>query len=157
MSEENTTKQEEWRYWRIRVFVTVWVTYMTYYIGRTNIGIAKPFIIEEFGIEPATFGLIGMAMFLMYAIGQFVNGVLGDKFGSRKLVSLGLIVSAFINLIFGFADTIFGTAGSLVMMMFILWGMNGFFQSMGWAPSVKTTANWFPPKERGKWSGRLGT
>ncbi|MFX0185458.1 MAG: MFS transporter, partial [Candidatus Hodarchaeota archaeon] len=139
-----------WKYWRIRIFATVWVTYMTYYLGRVNIGIAKPFIMDEFGIDPGTFGVIGMALFIMYAIGQFVNGALGDRIGARRLVSLGLIVSAFINLLFGFSN-------GLVWMMFILWGMNGFFQAMGWAPSVKTTANWYPPEERGKWSGRLGT
>lgn len=139
-----------WRYWRIRIFATVWVTYMVYYFGRVNIGIAKPFIMTEFGIEPELFGLIGTALFIMYAIGQFVNGVLGDKFGARRYVTLGLIVSSFINILFGFSN-------GLVWMMFILWGLNGFFQSMGWAPSVKAVANWQPPEERGKWSGRLGT
>ncbi len=132
------------------MFATVWVTYMTYYLGRVNIGIAKPFIMAEFGFDPATFGAVGMALFIMYAIGQFVNGQLGDKFGARRLVALGLIVSSFINLLMGFSN-------GLLWMMFILWGMNGFFQSMGWGPSVKTVANWYPPKERGKWSGLLGT
>lgn len=150
MTEVTDEVKTAWRYWRLRVFVTVWVTYMTYYLGRVNIGIAKPFIMEEFNIDPGTFGVIGMALFIMYALGQFVNGALGDKFGARRLVALGLIVSSVINLLFGFSN-------GLIWMMFILWGMNGFFQSMGWGPSVKTTANWFPPEERGKWSGRLGT
>ena len=157
MSTVDNDVKEKWRYWRIRIFVTVWVTYMTYYIGRTNIGIAKPFIMDEFGIDTAVFGLIGSAMFIMYAIGQFVNGALGDKLGSRRLVSIGLIASAIINLVFGFADTIFGDSASLVTMMFVLWGLNGYFQSMGWAPSVKTVANWYPPEKRGRWSSFLGT
>ncbi|MFX0170554.1 MAG: MFS transporter [Candidatus Hodarchaeota archaeon] len=150
MNDNTSDVNNTWKYWRIRIFTTVWVTYMTYYLGRVNIGIAKPFIMDEFGIDPGTFGVIGMALFIMYAIGQFINGALGDKIGARRLVSLGLIVSASINLLFGFSN-------GLVWMMFILWGMNGFFQAMGWAPSVKTTANWYPPNERGKWSGRLGT
>lgn len=141
---------DTWRYWRIRVFITVWVTYMTYYLGRTNIGIAKPFLMAEYNIDPGTMGAIGTALFLMYAIGQFVNGALGDKFGARRYVALGLIVSAFINLLFGFSN-------GIIWLMLILWGLNGFFQSMGWAPSVKTTANWYSPEERGKWSSRLGT
>ena len=157
MSTMDNDVKEKWRYWRIRIFVTVWVTYMTYYIGRINIGIAKPFIMNEFGIDSAVFGLIGSAMFIMYAIGQFVNGALGDKLGSRRLVSIGLIVSAIINLVFGFADAIFGDSASLVTMMFVLWGLNGYFQSMGWAPSVKTVANWYPPEKRGRWSSFLGT
>lgn len=147
---ERTETQAAWKYWRGRMFATVWVTYMTYYFGRVNIGIAKPFMMAEFGIDPATFGAIGMALFLMYAIGQFVNGQLGDKYGARRLIAIGLIVSSFINLMMGFSN-------GILWMMLILWGMNGFFQSMGWAPSVKTVANWYPPKDRGKWSGLLGT
>ncbi len=150
MSEVKSDINETWRYWRARIFITVWVTYMTYYLGRVNIGIAKPFIMAEFSIDPATFGLVGTALFIMYAIGQFVNGALGDKFGAQRFVAIGLIVSSIINLLFGFTN-------GLVWMMFILWGLNGFFQSMGWAPSVKTVANWYPPNDRGKWSGRLGT
>jgi OPA family glycerol-3-phosphate transporter-like MFS transporter len=94
--------------------------------------------------------MIGSAFFFMYAIGQFVNGAIGDKIGARRLVAIGLIVSSCINLLFGFSN-------GLIWMMFILWGLNGFFQAMGWAPSVKTTANWYPEEERGKWSSRLGT
>ena len=142
--------QQTWKYWRKRIFLTVWFTYMTYYLGRVNIGIAKPFMMAEFGISPAAFGAIGMALFVMYAIGQFVNGQLGDKFGARRLVALGLITSAFINLLMGVSN-------GIIWLMFILWGLNGFFQSMGWAPSVKTVANWYPCEERGRWSGYLGS
>ena len=44
----------------------------------------------------------------------------------------------------------------IIWVIFIFWGLNGFFQSMGWGPSVKTVANWTPPKDRGKKSGILG-
>ncbi|GAH56156.1 unnamed protein product, partial [marine sediment metagenome] len=136
--------------WRLRTFITVWVTYMAFYLGRVNIGIAKPFMMAEFGIDPGTFGTIGTALFIMYAIGQFVNGQLGDKFGAKRVVAIGLIVSASLNLLMGFS---FGILGILVL----LWGLNGYFQSMGWAPSVKVVANWYPPDQRGKRSGLLAT
>ena len=41
--------------------------------------------------------------------------------------------------------------------MVVIWGLNGYFQSMGWGPTVKAMANWFPSKNRGKIAGRLGT
>jgi len=37
---ENETKIV-FKHWRNRIFFTVWITYMIYYIGRTNISIAK--------------------------------------------------------------------------------------------------------------------
>ena len=149
-SEEEKKTAKAWKSWRLRIFLTVWVTYIVYYLGRVNIGIAKPFMMAEFGIDPGTFGLIGTSLFIMYAIGQFVNGQLGDKFGARRIVALGLIISSIINLLMGFST-------GILWVLIILWGINGYFQSMGWAPSVKTIANWYPPEQRGKKSSRLAT
>ena len=36
----------------------------------------------------------------VFLLGQFVNGQLGDKFGTRKLVFVGMIGSALLNIIF---------------------------------------------------------
>jgi len=114
-----------------------------------NMSIAIPGIMKEFGCSKTALGAIMTCFFFAYAIGQFVNGQLGDKFGARRLISFGLLISGVLNLIFGFSNV-------LTAMMFI-WGLNGYFQSMGWAPSVKTVANWFPIEKRGKMSGFLGT
>lgn len=155
MNENLNTKSEadvksQFKSWRMRIFFTVWITYMIYYIGRTNISIAKPFIITEYGISATVMGLIGSTFFLAYAFGQFVNGFLGDKIGARRFIAAGLIISSIINLFMG-------VAFDIIWVAFLLWGLNGYFQSMGWAPSVKTIANWFPAEERGKWSSRLAT
>ena len=155
MNENLNTKSEaevksQFKSWRMRIFFTVWITYMIYYIGRTNISIAKPFIMSEFGISATVMGLVGTTFFLAYAFGQFVNGFLGDKIGARRFIAIGLIISSVINLFMG-------TAFDLIWVAFLFWGLNGYFQSMGWAPSVKTIANWYPAEDRGKWSSRLAT
>ena len=135
---------------RNRIFFTVWITYMIYYIGRTNISIAKPYLMPEYGISATIMGFVGTCFFLAYAFGQFFNGFLGDKIGARRFITLGLIASSIINLFMG-------VAFEFIWLAFLLWGLNGYFQAMGWAPSVKTIANWYPPEERGKWSSRLAT
>ncbi len=155
MSEiENTASKTEvketFKKWRMRIFFTVWITYMIYYIGRTNLSIAKPYFMTEYGISATVMGFVGTTFFLAYAFGQFVNGFLGDKIGARRFITIGLIVSSVINLFMG-------VAFDFIWLLFLLWGLNGYFQSMGWAPSVKTIANWHPPDERGKWSSRLAT
>jgi sugar phosphate permease len=78
-----------------------------------------------------------------------VNGQLGDKFGARKLVFTGMIVSAFLNIVFSFSTAF--------TFMLIVWGLNGYFQAMGWSPQVKTMANWFTVAQRGKWMGLMGS
>ena len=104
---------------------------------------------EEFDYTKTVMGAILTALFGAYALGQFVNGQLGDKFGGRIMISLGLILSAVFNLLFGFSSTF--TA------MVVIWALNGYVQSMGWAPSVKTIANWFPRRMRGRIGGILGS
>jgi len=141
--------EERYRYWRKRILISVWISYAMFYIGRVNMSIAIPGIMDEYGYTKTTMGLILTALFGAYAFGQFVNGQLGDKFGGRIMVSLGLILSAVFNLLFGFS--------SILTLMVIIWALNGYVQSMGWAPSVKTVANWFPRRVRGRIGGILGS
>ena len=136
--------------WQKKMFWMMWITYASFYLLRVNISIAMPEIMSEFGITKTNMGVVLSCLFFAYAIGQFINGQLGDKINSRRIITIGLVTSAILNIIFGF------TAGVIIIMA-IIWGLNGYFQSMGWGPTVKAKANWFPKKIRGKISGRLGT
>lgn len=141
---------EKFKYWRKRILFSVWITYASFYLGRVNMSVAIPGIMNEFSITKTQIGIVLTALFTFYAIGQFVNGQLADKFGARKLITIGLLMSAVLNAIFGFT-------GRFIGGMALIWALNGFFQSMGWSPSVKTIANWFPPKKRGRIASLLGT
>jgi len=136
--------------WQKRILFTSWITYASFYLTRINMSVAIPGITEEFGISKTAIGWVLTALFIAYAIGQFVNGQLGDKFGAKKLVTLGLLGSAVLNLIFGFT-------GNFLAGMILIWALNGFFQSMGWAPTVKIVSNWFPIHKRGMAAGILGS
>ncbi len=126
---------------RWRLFALCWVTYAAFYLGRVNLAVAMPAIQAQFGWSKATVGLIGSALYWSYAIGQLVNGSLGDRISARAFVGLGMFLSAFLNLLFG-------SLGALGAMAFI-WGLNGWVQSMGWGPLVKTLSRWFPAEKRG--------
>ena len=80
-----------WKHWQVRIFVTIWITYGTFYLCRANISFALPGLADEFGFSKTLLGLLGTALFIMYSFGQFVNGQLGDKFGARKLVFVGMV------------------------------------------------------------------
>jgi sugar phosphate permease len=138
------------RYWRKRVFISLWIAYASFYLCRVNISIAIPGILEEYNITKTAMGAVLTALFFAYAVGQFINGQLGDKFGARKLLTFGAIVSAILNLVFAVLP-------GIISLMALVWGLNGYFQSMGWSPSTKTIANWFPLKMRGKITGLFGS
>jgi len=146
----STSVSERIGTWQKKMFWLMWVTYASFYLLRVNICIAMPQIMEEFALTKTNMGLVLSSLFLLYAVGQFINGQLGDKLNSRRIITLGLLSSAVLNIIFGFT-------GGLLGLMVVIWGLNGYFQSMGWGPTVKAMANWFPVKVRGKTAGRLGT
>ena len=136
--------------WQKKILFTAWITYASFYLLRVNLSVAIPGILEEFDISKTSIGWVLTALFIAYAVGQFVNGQLGDKFSAKKLVTFGLLGSAILNVIFGFT-------GNFLAGMILIWGLNGFFQSMGWAPTVRIVANWFPVRKRGKAAGILGS
>jgi OPA family glycerol-3-phosphate transporter-like MFS transporter len=128
--------------WRWRVFAVAWLTYAGYYLGRVNLAIALPSLRAEFGWSKASVGLLGSLFYWVYALGQLVNGQLGDRVSPRRMVAIGLAASGLANLLFARQHAL--------PAMFALWLANGWAQSTGWGPIVKTLSRWFAPERRGK-------
>ncbi len=116
--------------------------YLFYYTGRQTFGFAIPGISEELGLSKAQLGLASAVLFWCYAVGQAVNGNLGDKFGGRRLMSLGAVLSCALNWIV--------SLGQNLAALLVPWGLNGVAQSMGWAPGSRIISNWWDHRERGK-------
>ncbi len=130
------------RGWRTRIFFICWLTYAGYYLGRVNLAVALPSIQADLHWSKAAAGLIGSAFYWVYALGQLINGRLGDRLSARRLVAMGLVASALLNLAFG--------ASSALPLMALIWAANGLAQSTGWGPMMKTLAHWFEPRQRGR-------
>lgn len=116
--------------------------YLFFYTGRQNFGWATKFIGEELKLSISQLGWVSGAMLACYGIGQAINGNLGDKFGGRRMVPLGALLSCILNWL-----TSFG--GSFISLL-IPWAANGFAQSMGWAPGSRLLSNWWGRHERGR-------
>jgi Sugar phosphate permease len=78
---------------------------------------------------------------LLYASGQFIFGLMADKFGSRRVVTVGLLTAVLSNFLLGLS-----TSASMLMVFACL---NGAGQSTGWPGLVKNMALWFRHSERG--------
>lgn len=126
--------------WRM-LFATMFC-YLFYYTGRQNFGWAIPGIQEQLGIDEELVGWFGTAVLWTYALGQAINGNLGDKYGGRRMVSFGAVASCALNWI-----TSFGNSFWTIM---IPWGLNGYAQSFGWAPGSRVLSNWWPRHQRGR-------
>ena len=110
----------------------VWLTYGSFYFCRNNLGVAMPGISAEFGFTKAQMGTVLMALKLAYGVGQFVNGRLAERCPPRRLLALGLLASAGLNILFGWATALY--------FMTFIWACNGYVQALGWAPCVRVTA-----------------
>ncbi|GLO09150.1 TPA: MFS transporter [Pseudomonas putida] len=125
-----------------RMLLAAMFCYLFFYTGRQTFGFAIPGIQAEFGLSKETLGWASTAMLWMYAIGQAINGNLADKFGGRRIMSIGAVLSCGANWVTSFA----GGFLSLILP----WGVNGYFQALGWAPGSRLLSNWWGAAERGK-------
>ena len=131
------------------VLWVLWLTYGSFYFCRNNLGLAVPGITAELGYTKAELGTVLAALKLAYGVGQLVNGQLAQRFPPRRLLAIGLLASAGLNVLFGWATALY--------FMTFIWACNGYVQALGWAPCVRVTANWFPALRRGSAMGVIGT
>ena len=131
------------RTWRRRIVAVCFVTYACYYLGRVNLAVTVPALRQAYGWDKSAIGVIGTAFYWAYAAGQLVNGPLGDRLSPRRLVAVGLVASALLNLVFG-------SLGGALPWLVALWALNGWAQATGWAPIMRTLSRWFEPAQRAR-------
>lgn len=149
--------QSEYKSLRNRTFWGATVAYSLYYVCRMSLSVVKQPIIDDGVLTPGQLGIIGSALLFIYAVGKFMNGFIADYCNIRRFMATGLIVSALINLLMGASGLLYGTAGIASGLLFavfaVVWGINGWVQSMGAPPGVINLSRWFPMSKRGTYYG----
>ena len=121
------------------------LTYMFFYNGRQNINLVMTQMAENLGSTTAAMGVVSSSLFWCYAFGQLINGRLGAFFGYKRFMMFGVAASAVLNVIISFQTSI--------PVIAVLWGLNGFCQSMVWSNGLGVLNKWWPKKNRGFASG----
>lgn len=132
---------KKFKKWSWIVLLAFSVFYCFEYCGRHNLQYAIPAMMEEEGWTALQLGVLSSVQFWTYGIGHLVNGRLGEIFGLNRLITAGMILSAAMNLLIGFQSSL--------IFITILWGFNGYFQSMLWSPGMALLSNWWPGNKRG--------
>jgi OPA family sugar phosphate sensor protein UhpC-like MFS transporter len=136
---------KNYRFYRRAVFLSTTLGYGIYYICRLSINVIKKPVLTEGILTETQLGIIGSALFFSYAVGKLVNGFVADRINIRRFMATGLFISAIVNLLMGFQSVFF--------IFVILWGINGWFQSIGSTTSVVGLVRWFSKRERGTYYG----
>jgi sugar phosphate permease len=143
VEQEQIAKQ--YKLWRIKMFVGMYIGYMLFYLTRKNLTFAAPSLMNATGMTKYEYGILGTTLYITYGIGKFISGILADKCNIRSFMAVGLIGSSLISICFGFIMSI--------PLLTFFWGLNGGLQSMGFPPTAKGIVYWFSPNERSsKWA-----
>ena len=109
------------------------LVYFVSYFARKDFAAVMAVMLSENIINKSEGGLIGMALFVCYGVGQLVSGYLGDKLRPSILLSLGLLTTALCNILMPHIPS--------AALMIPVWAVNGFAQAMLWPPIVRILAD----------------
>ena len=145
-NEESLSEQKQrLKRFQWSTFLAATLGYGMYYVCRLSLNVVKKPIVDEGVFSETELGIIGAVLFFTYAVGKFMNGFLADRSNINRFMSTGLLVTALVNLCLGFVHSF--------ILFAVLWGISGWFQSMGAASCVVGLSRWFTDKKRGSFYG----
>lgn len=157
----NGSDEEQQKYYKKLCwssFLAGTIGYSLYYVCRTSLNVVKKPILESGVLDAHQLGIIGSVLLFSYAIGKFINGFMADHCNIKRFMATGLLVSTIANFsvgILGFVETSTMAISTFAFFLLfaIMWGINGWSQSMGAAPAIIALSRWFPLKKRGTFYG----
>ena len=126
------------------------LVYFASYLTRKNFNVMisavansmVPSVFPNLDEANKSLAVISVALTIVYGVGQIVNGILGDKIKPQLMLTSGLALAAASNIAMAFCPDNY-------IVMAIIWGVNGFAQSMLWPPIVRLMATYLNSDEYG--------
>jgi OPA family sugar phosphate sensor protein UhpC-like MFS transporter len=134
---------------RLRVMLAITVGYGLAYTCRLALSVVKKPLIDSGIFSAEQLGIIGAALFYTYAVGKLTNGFLADHANLKVFFTIGVLVSAALNIGMGFS--------TVLWLSVLLWALNGWFQAFGAPAGAVAMAQWFSNRERGRIYGIWST
>jgi sugar phosphate permease len=125
---------------RTKVLVLLCLMYLITYMDRVNISTAAPFIKDDLGLNNTQLGLALAAFSIPYAFFQIFGGILGDKFGPRKVLFIVGLMWALATLCTGFAVGLVSLFAARLAL--------GFGEGASFPTATTAMAKWLPLERR---------
>jgi len=109
------------------------LSYLAVYIARNILGAVSPQIEADSIFDKAFLGSLSSVYFTCYAVGQLINGLIGEKIKAKYMIGFGLVFAGICNFLLPILSGI--PSGVLVA-----YGATGFFLAMIYAPMTKVVA-----------------
>ncbi len=111
-------------------------SYLASYFLRNLLSVATPNMLASGEYTAEFIGLLSSAYFLTYAIGQFLNGIIGDMMNPKYMIGIGLCFAGTVSLVFSFVP--------LAWMQVVCFAAMGFGLSMIRGPIMKMISENLP-------------
>ncbi len=105
------------------------------YFLRTAPSVIVPELEAAFGVTAGAIGALSGFYFYVYAPMQIPVGLLMDRFGARRLLTLAAILCGLGGILFGIAPTYWVAAAGRILM--------GFGSAFAWVGMVYISSHWF--------------
>ena len=113
-------------------------SYLGCYFSRNLLSVVAPQMLKETSFDVVSIGTLSTVFMATYALGQLINGRIGDIFRAKWLVGIGLFFTGVFNALIPAFDSVIITS--------VIYGISGIFQSMVYAPLMRVIAENTIPK-----------
>lgn len=120
---------------RWTIFLTASMLYFVGYFHRVSITVIVEDLMKEFSASATSLGIFSSFYFYPYALMQIPAGLLIDKLGSRKTLTIFCLVTSIGTLIFSLSQSLSYAALSRLII--------GFGVSVAFLSTAKLIASWF--------------
>ncbi|MBK5194399.1 MAG: MFS transporter, partial [Flavobacteriaceae bacterium] len=129
--------------YRYRILALLFLATSINYFDRSIMSVMSPELIEWFGWTNKDYSHVLISFQIAYAIGLLSMGGIIDKLGTKK----GYILSIGLWSFFGMMHATISKGYGLIGFVLARFGL-GFGESGNFPAAIKTTAEWFPKKDR---------
>lgn len=126
---------------RGRVLLLLCAMYFITYVDRVSISTAAPFMKADLGLSNTQLGLALSAFSVPYAFFQIIGGLVGDRFGPRKVLGM-------VGILWSFATAATGLATGLTSLVIARLGL-GFGEGASFPTATTAMCKWMPADQRG--------
>lgn len=109
------------------------MSYLAVYFAKNILSATTPQLIENGVATQSDIGTFSSVYFVCYAMGQLVNGMIGDKIKAKYMISFGLILA-------GISNFLFINLISSMLFASVAYALMGVALSMIFGPMTKTVA-----------------
>jgi MFS transporter, ACS family, glucarate transporter len=118
------------------------------YSDRVALSLAGPALSKEIGMTPMKLAYLFSGFSWAYVLGQLPSGGLLDRFGSKKVYGISIVVWSVCAFMVGVAGYL--GASAAFTAIFVLRLASGFAQAPVFPGNGRVVASWFPTRERGR-------